>query len=275
MDTMTSESDLHSPSGEPGGSRFPAGLASRRQALAWLGAAGAALAAVACGGGSTSGQTASAVDSTTTTGPATTPTTGATTATTAAPAAATPTTAATCVLTPEMTEGPYYLAGETIRSDVTDGKPGAPLQLTLVVLDATTCAPIPGATVEIWHADAGGVYSGFGSGASSRTFLRGVQIADASGAVTFKTVYPGWYQGRATHIHLKVLVNGTTHTSQLFFAESVNSAVYATAPYNSHTGSRTLNAQDGIYGGGGSSTTLTPTGSPSAYAATLNLGVRR
>jgi protocatechuate 3,4-dioxygenase beta subunit len=181
--------------------------------------------------------------------------------------------ATSCVLTPEMTEGPYYLAGETIRSDVTDGRPGVPLRLELTVMDATKCTPIPGATVEIWHADAGGVYSGFGAGASNRTFLRGVQIADGSGKVTFATIYPGWYQGRATHIHLKVLVSGTTHTTQLFFPEAVNNAVYAVAPYSGHAGSRTLNSQDGIFSGGGSSTTLAPTGSSAGYVAALNLGV--
>ncbi|MDQ6727180.1 MAG: intradiol ring-cleavage dioxygenase [Actinomycetota bacterium] len=274
---MATDRDTPIPSDEPAPG-LSSRLTSRRQALAWLGAAGAAMAAAACGGGSGTGQTTAAAD-----GATTSSTAGSTVGSTAAPASTAATTAttavavapATCVLTPEMTEGPYYIAGETIRADVTDGKPGVPLALTLVVLDATTCSPIPGATVEIWHADAGGVYSGFGSGASSRTFLRGVQIADAGGKVTFKTIYPGWYQGRATHIHLKALVDGTTHTSQLFFPEAANSAVYAVAPYSTHTGTRTLNAQDGIFSGGGSMTTLAPTGSPSAYAAALNLGVRR
>jgi protocatechuate 3,4-dioxygenase beta subunit len=173
-----------------------------------------------------------------------------------------------------MTEGPYYIAGETIRSDVRDGRPGLPLRLELTVLDAVACTPIAGATVEIWHADASGVYSGFGAGASSRTFLRGVQIADANGRVAFSTVYPGWYQGRATHIHLKVMVNGNVHTTQLFFPEPINSAVYATAPYATHAGSRTLNAQDNIFSGGGSSTTLAISQTSSGYTAILNLGVR-
>ncbi|MGH9280394.1 MAG: intradiol ring-cleavage dioxygenase [Acidimicrobiales bacterium] len=197
------------------------------------------------------------------------------TTTTTTPAAAAPAAAPTCVLTPEMTEGPYYIAGETVRSDVTDGRPGVPLRLELTVLDASACTPISGATVEIWHADAGGVYSGFGAGASSRTFLRGVQISDANGRVQFQTIYPGWYQGRATHIHLKVMVNGTTHTSQLFFAEDDNDAVYAVAPYTGHAGNRTRNSQDGIFRGGGSSTTLALSGSTSGYAGAINLGVRR
>ena len=78
-----------------------------------------------------------------------------------------------CVLTPEMTEGPYYISGEKLRRNITDGRPGAGLTLKLMVVDATTCRPIKNAAVDIWHADAGGVYSGFGSGASSRTFMRG------------------------------------------------------------------------------------------------------
>ena len=97
-----------------------------------------------------------------------------------------------CVLTPEMTEGPYYLPGEKLRRDITQGKPGARLDLALTVVDASTCRPIKGATVDIWHCDAGGVYSGFGAGSSNRTFLRGLQKTDAHGVAHFKTVYPGW-----------------------------------------------------------------------------------
>src|SRR5438093_3909909 len=74
--------------------------------------------------------------------------------------------AVTCVLTPEMTEGPYYISGEKNRRNVTDGKPGVPLALRLSVVNASTCKPVKGAAVEIWHADASGVYSGFGAGAA-------------------------------------------------------------------------------------------------------------
>src|SRR6266542_644329 len=86
-----------------------------------------------------------------------------------------------CVLTPEMTEGPYYIEGERNRRNITEGRPGAALRLRLAVVDASTCRPLKGAAVDIWHADAGGVYSGFGAGASSRTFMRGVQKTDAAG----------------------------------------------------------------------------------------------
>lgn len=261
---MTSEH--HSGEGEP--------LHTRRRALALIGGAGAALAAAACTTGSGTREPVAAAGSTSTTATSAAAPTAAPTSTSAPPAAPTAT-VATCVLTPEMTEGPYYIAGETIRADVTDGRPGIPLRLALTVVDASACTPIAGATVEIWHADAGGVYSGFGSGASSRTFLRGVQVTGADGKVEFQTIYPGWYAGRATHIHLKVLVNGTTHTSQLFFPEAINNAAYAVAPYSGHSGTRTLNTQDGIFGGGGTSTIVSVAGSTTGYTAAINLGVKK
>ncbi len=98
-----------------------------------------------------------------------------------------------CVLTPEQTEGPYYIPNEKVRRNITEGKPGAPLTLRLAVVDASTCKPIKGAAVDIWHCDAGGVYSGFGQGSGNRTFLRGIQKTDAEGIAIFRTIYPGWY----------------------------------------------------------------------------------
>jgi Protocatechuate 3,4-dioxygenase beta subunit len=103
--------------------------------------------------------------------------------------------AISCVLTPELTEGPYYVSGEKVRRDITEGRPGAPLSLALTVVDASTCKPVKGASVDIWHCDALGVYSGVQGNIG--TFMRGVQRTDASGLVRFTTVYPGWYNGRA------------------------------------------------------------------------------
>ena len=124
--------------------------------------------------------------------------------------------AVSCVLTPEMTEGPYYIAGEKLRRNITDGHAGTPLVLQLAVVDASTCKPIKGATVDIWHADAAGNYSGFGAGSGSRTFMRGIQRTNVRGIATFRTVYPGWYQGRTVHIHVKVHLKGNVvHTGQL------------------------------------------------------------
>lgn len=174
-----------------------------------------------------------------------------------------------------MTEGPYYIDDEAVRSDITEGKPGIPLRLDLTVVDADTCSPIPGASVEIWHADATGNYSGFGSATANRTFLRGVQIAGDDGTVTFHTLYPGWYQGRAVHIHLKAHKGGNqVHTTQLFFDEDVSDAVYGTSPYNSRSGRRTTNAQDNIYAGGGEQSTLVLAKNGDAYVGTLTLGIR-
>jgi protocatechuate 3,4-dioxygenase beta subunit len=158
---------------------------------------------------------------------------------------------AACRLTPEQTEGPYYLDNDLVRSNIIDGHPGTPLRLELLVENAA-CAALAGAAVDIWHCDAAGAYSGFGAGASSRTFLRGTQIADAAGKVVFETIYPGWYVGRATHIHVKVHTGGREiHTGQLYFDEALNDAVYRQAPYSSKTGNRVRNTGDGIYRNGG------------------------
>jgi protocatechuate 3,4-dioxygenase beta subunit len=174
-----------------------------------------------------------------------------------------------------MTDGPYYINGEAVRSDITEGTPGAPLQLVLTVIDATHCQPIPGAAVEVWHADATGNYSGFGSTTSNRTFLRGVQLADTGGGVVFKTVYPGWYQGRSVHIHVKVHVGGAVvHTGQFFFDDRLTDSVYTHPPYNSRGTQRTTNAQDSIYGNGGSQSTLRVATKGAGYVGTLALGVR-
>lgn len=114
-----------------------------------------------------------------------------------------------CTLSPELTEGPYYLDLEKIRKNITEGKAGLRLDLRVTIVNASTCEPIEDVAVDIWHADASGVYSGIGSeGTSGKTYLRGVQLTDANGVASFRTVYPGWYQGRATHIHLKTHVGG-------------------------------------------------------------------
>ena len=160
------------------------------------------------------------------------------------------------ILTPEMTEGPYFIDGEANRRNITEGRPGTRLDLRLQVVNATTCAPISGAVVDIWHADAGGVYSGFGSGASSRTFMRGVQKTDRNGVAVFQTVYPGWYMGRTVHIHVKVHVGGSVvHTGQLFYSDTLTDAVYKRSPYSRRPNRDVRNAQDMIYESGGRQST--------------------
>jgi protocatechuate 3,4-dioxygenase beta subunit len=182
-----------------------------------------------------------------------------------------------CILTPEQTEGPYYIAGEKLRRNITDGRPGTPLLLRAFVVDATTCRPIGNAAVDIWHADAGGVYSGFGDGASSRTFMRGIQRTNAKGLARFRTVYPGWYQGRTVHIHVKVHVGGSVvHTGQLYFPDSVTDAVYRRAPYNTRPNRDIRNVTDSVYRNGGSKSVVKLTrNSAGVYIATITIGVRR
>jgi protocatechuate 3,4-dioxygenase beta subunit len=145
-----------------------------------------------------------------------------------------------CTLTPEQEEGPYCVDFGKARRDVTEGKPGVPLQLRVALVDAKRCEPLEAAAVDIWHCDATGVYSGFtakgggddagrgfgppfggrggpggrgggrGQGPIDETrFLRGIQVTNRQGIAEFATVYPGWYAGRTIHIHLKVHLGGS------------------------------------------------------------------
>jgi protocatechuate 3,4-dioxygenase beta subunit len=181
-----------------------------------------------------------------------------------------------CVLTPETTEGPYYISGEKLRRDITDGKPGTRLDLALTVVDASTCRPIKGATVDIWHCDAGGVYSGFGAGASNRRFLRGKQKTDAHGVAHFKTIYPGWYPGRTVHIHVKVYIGGNVvHTGQLFFSDAVTDAAYRKAPYSRRPNREPRNPGDAIYVNGGKRSMLKLTKRKTGYRGSIVMGITR
>jgi protocatechuate 3,4-dioxygenase beta subunit len=184
--------------------------------------------------------------------------------------------AVSCVLTPELTEGPYYIAGEKVRRDIREGHPGTLLTLHLRVLNVATCSPVKGAAVDIWHADAAGNYSRFGSDTSSRTFMRGIQQTDATGLATFLTVYPGWYQGRTVHIHVKVHVGGrVVHTGQLFFPDTMTDAVYKKVPYSSRPNRTTRNAQDSIYINGGKLGMLKVVKSGVGYVGTIAMGVHK
>lgn len=181
-----------------------------------------------------------------------------------------------CVLAPEQTEGPYYIAGEKLRRNITEGKPGAPLTLRLTVVDVSTCRPIAGAAVDIWHADASGVYSGFGAGSGNRTFLRGVQRTNAAGVATFETIYPGWYPGRTVHIHVKVHVSGNVvHTGQLFFDDTLTDAAYRRLPYSRRPNRSTRNPTDSIFVNGGSRSLLAVRRSGAGYAGAITMGVHR
>jgi protocatechuate 3,4-dioxygenase beta subunit len=174
-----------------------------------------------------------------------------------------------CVLAPEQTDGPYYISGEKLRRNITEGRPGAAMLLRAFVVDASTCKPIRNAAVDIWHADAAGIYSGFGQGAGSRTFMRGVQRTNTKGLAQFRTVYPGWYQGRTVHIHVKVhLAGNVVHTGQLYFPDVTTDAVYRKAPYTSRPNRDVRNV-------GRRSLVSVRKNSAGVYVATITMGVHR
>lgn len=181
-----------------------------------------------------------------------------------------------CQLLPGQTEGPFYTDLGLDRRDITEGRAGHPLRLGFQVVDAD-CEPIPGAAVDVWHCDVDGDYSAFvdGSGGDDEgpgtTFLRGVQTANDEGIVEFDTNYPGWYTGRAVHIHIKVHVDGDTLTTQLYLPDDVTDQVHAQPPYAAQ-GQRTIrNNNDFIASGFQTNGTLIAT-SPDGNG-TLGLAV--
>ena len=142
-----------------------------------------------------------------------------------------------CVLTPTSTAGPFPTINRMNRRVIHDGVPGHPLRLGLSVVDRT-CQAVSGAVVDLWHTDATGDYSEFTDGGSGKdegegsTFCRGFQISDADGIVEFETVYPGWYDGWAVHLHVMVLVDDeNVLTGQLYFDESYTEEVHRTGAY--------------------------------------------
>lgn len=159
---------------------------------------------------------------------------------------ATRATVGSCTITPQETQGPYPLLAilsnsAMVRSDITDGKAGVPLTVTLTITDLSDgCTPVAGAAVYIWHCDKDGLYSGYSNsqnaGQAGLTYLRGIQVTDANGQVRFTTIYPGWYAGRITHIHFQVYLNNNlqvtaTATSQIAFPAAVTTAVYNSPLY--------------------------------------------
>ena len=180
-----------------------------------------------------------------------------------------------CVLAPEQTEGPYYVDDAAVRRNVTEGRPGAPLTLRLTVVNASSCRPIKGAAVEIWHCDAEGAYSATGAEADER-FLRGIQRTDAKGLAIFRTIYPGWYPGRTVHIHTMVHIGGNVvHTGQLYFSDATTDAVYKRSPYRARPNRTTRNAADSIYRNGGRRSTLKIVKKGPAYIGSITMGVQR
>lgn len=203
---------------------------------------------------------------------------------------ATPLPATTCVVQPQLTEGPYFVDTMLNRSDIrvepTDGsiKEGVMLNLIFRVSDVRNdaCAPLPNAQVDIWHCDALGQYSGVadsGFNTEGLSWLRGYQITDKDGIAQFVTNYPGWYSGRAVHIHFKIRTDpeadsGYEFTSQLFFDDDFSNALFAAnAPYNEKGDLDTPNSTDGIYQQSGDSLQLTVEEIEGGYQALFDIAL--
>lgn len=198
---------------------------------------------------------------------------------------------ASCVVTAALTEGPYFvderLNRSDIRADSVSGEvsAGVPLGLRFNVsrVASGACTPLTGAYLDVWHCDAAGVYSDVSGAGAGRRFLRGYQITDASGVAAFTTIYPGWYSGRAVHVHFKLrLFAGATasyeFTSQFFFDETLTDAVHALSPYSTKGRRNTLNSTDNIYNSLSTSAkaalTLQTRAASSGYSGIINLAVQ-
>lgn len=252
-------------------------LISRRRALSLGGTIGLGSLLVACAGDSAPSSASKGAAPSATPSAALAPPTPAASDIVAALDAA-----RTCATSPEQIQGPYWFDVDSIRSDIREQRPGTVLQLALRVQDVSACSaggparPVSNCVVEIWHCDAGGLYSGFESSSTGRatsrrgadttsdgsyssgdreasttddgTYLRGAQVADDKGIVQFTTIFPGWYPGRTAHVHLKVhLDRKSVLTTQLYMEDDVATEVYAAAPYNDRAGRSTLNSDDGFF----------------------------
>jgi protocatechuate 3,4-dioxygenase beta subunit len=254
---------------------------SRREVLALLGAMSVSAVAAACAPGSVangltspSASSAGGADAS----PA---------ATTSASAVAGAGSLPSCVVVPALTEGPYYVDEKLERSDIrpdsSTGKPvdGAVLTLDWLVskVDGTACVPLEGVLVDVWHCDAVGEYSDVGA-EQGHDFLRGYQHTDANGRATITTIYPGWYQGRAVHIHFKIRTDpaaasgGFEFTSQLFFDDAFSATVYSSGVYAAKGTPDTPNASDGIYQQSQGMTLLDVVQDGDGYKATFALAIQ-
>ncbi|XP_015792003.1 uncharacterized protein LOC107368651 [Tetranychus urticae] len=181
----------------------------------------------------------------------------------------------TCVLAPFATEGPYFLADDLERSDITDGQTGVNLDLNLKLTNAKDCSPLSGYFVHIWNANALGHYSGVQefNKFPKQTFrpkpiydtrwLRGYQVTNEDGEVNFKTIVPGWYYGRCLHIHVEVYSKNTTDTNaityigQLYFKRELPVQLKLVEPYSSNQNELKFNEQDKVFNGMHGNDTIT------------------
>lgn len=199
--------------------------------------------------------------------------------------------ASPCVVLPEMTEGPFYVDSRLERTDIRTPGPGVePVPGTLLSLGFRVsalregrCVPLPDAVVDVWHCDAAGRYSGVRdrSGSTiSEHFLRGFQVTDGAGRAQFTTIYPGWYPGRAVHIHFKIrsaltAEKGYAFASQVFFDDELSDTVHGVPPYSAHGVRDRRNRDDGIYRNGGEQLTLKVAEKGGVFAAVVEVAIDR
>jgi protocatechuate 3,4-dioxygenase beta subunit len=164
-----------------------------------------------------------------------------------------------CTLTAEQEEGPFYVAVDDVREDIVLGQTGIPLELEITIISSLTCKPLKHAAVDIWHCNADGIYSDISSEDTlGKTYLRGVQFTDKHGQVKFKTIFPGHYSGRTTHIHARIHINSRdasgkltgghiAHTGQMFPSDAVNTEVYKLSPYTTETATIVTHDEDRVW----------------------------
>lgn len=168
-----------------------------------------------------------------------------------------------CTMLKDSLEGPFYVCTNPATRDIARGVAGAPLAIALRAVDASTCQPIAGAVIDVWHCDASGLYSGHDLAVDEATpetrhtpptngqrQCRGALRTDADGIAEFRSIYPGYYVERAIHIHFKVHVGERAYlTNQALLPEAHNAAVMALAPYSRpRKAKRIPNAQEADWG---------------------------
>lgn len=194
-----------------------------------------------------------------------------------------------CVVRPRQTEGPFFvderLERYDIRPDPMTGevRQGVPLELTFRVsrLAAGSCSPLANAVVDLWQCDAAGLYSDVedpGFRTIGQKFLRGYQVADASGTARFRTIFPGWYPGRTVHIHFKLRVTDSHRAyefaSQIYFADELTDRIHARSPYSAKGPRTTRNRDDGLYQRGGDQLLVGASETPEGYVAAFDVGLQ-
>ena len=195
-----------------------------------------------------------------------------------------------CVLRPQQIEGPYFVDEKLNRSDIRSDpltkvvSEGTPLRLNFKVsrTEGSSCLPLSGVQVDVWHCDAEGLYSDtddYQTDTRGFKFLRGYQITDRHGMAGFTTVFPGWYPGRAVHIHFKIRNDahdkeGSEFTSQIYFDDKLIDLIHSRPPYSKHGQRKVRNNRDVVSLFGGSSLVLPLHEDKKGYSGTFDVSLQ-